>query len=187
MRTSGSGLGGGAWHSNGMDTRDEGGGAVDDLLRPPESWPGAGGLKSVAPEVPSWPTGPVRIPGGIAYAQVLDKPVANPVTATPGGGWPGMSGASSRSETPPAENAEQAPPTRAGRKATKAEAEPQQLDPVAARRRRTMSAAMLLLVACLAVAAWVVLDQGHRMTQLAVLVVVLVVGGVFVALTNRRK
>ena len=40
--------------------------SLDDSPPPPDSWPGAAGRRSVAPEVPSWPGAPVSrdAPGG---------------------------------------------------------------------------------------------------------------------------
>lgn len=57
-------------------------GHVDDL-RPPESWPGAGGRKSVAPDVPKWPSRGNGEPGGSWPGQAKKR------SATPGGSWPG--------------------------------------------------------------------------------------------------
>lgn len=46
--------------------------SLDGAPPPPDSWPGAGGLRSIAPEVPSW----------------ADAPASR---EAPGGGWPGAS------------------------------------------------------------------------------------------------
>lgn len=164
-----------------MDADDEGGVAVEELLRPPESWPGAGGLKSVAPEVPSWPRGPIRLPAAGAE-NASTAPVA--ASKTPGDGWPGLSGAAPVSERIRSDTEDKDASAATDEEAGEPTKAPQPAGPGSS--RRTMSAALLLLVACVLVAVWVVLDPANRVLQLTVLAVVLVAGGVFVALTARQ-
>ena len=149
------------------------GGAVSVLeeepLRPPESWPGAGGLKSVAPEMPSWPTGPIR--GLRAPEGSVTEP---PKKKGPGESWPGA-GTGSGIAQPAA-----ASPTSQNRSARdQVRAEPDRSGHPA------MGPSLVLLLAALALAAWVLLDAGSRVPQAIVFVVVLIAGGVFVARTLR--
>lgn len=143
---------------------------MPEELRPPESWPGAGGLKSIAPDVPSWPVGPIQ---GLRLPETTVT--APPAKKGTGESWPGMNPSTS--------------PTNASD--TAASAKTQAPAPAAHSRERkasshpAMGPSVILLLACVAIAAWVVLDPGSRMLQAGLLVVVLVAGGVFVLRTLR--
>lgn len=54
------------------------------------------------------------------------------------------------------------------------------------RAARSMGGAVVLLLACLVLAVWVVVDPASRAWQLAALAIVFVLGGVVVAVTLRR-
>lgn len=146
---------------------------LDEAQRPPESWPGAGGLRSVAPAVPSWPTGPIRLPE--AAPSVPQRKAAR--SERPGEGWPGMQPSGSAPSTSAGAQQAAAESSRGGRERPASHAG----------RARTMGGALVLLVACLLLAAWVVLDPASRMLQLVVLAVVLIGGAVFVAGAIRRR
>lgn len=144
----------------------------EEPLRPPESWPGAAGLRSVAPEVPSWPTGPIT---GLS-APAAAVPTAPRKKGT-GEGWPGVGGPVAPASPSPASSTEPKPgrrDARAGRSGSRGGGHP------------AMGPSILLLLACVAIAAWVLLDSGSRAAQASVLAVVLIAGGVFVARTLRR-
>lgn len=165
----------GSCHAGRMAPEMNDGGAVsvmdEEPLRPPESWPGAGGLKSVAPEIPSWPTGPLpRAATAAASAPPAPRPTGT------GEGWPGASGpvVEPKAQAPPSDAAPGAPESRRDRTRKPAGHAP-------------IGASLVLLLACLAIAAWVLLDDGSRVLQASVLAVVLLAGGVFVARTVRRN
>lgn len=117
---------------------------------PPDSWPGAGGRRSVAPEVPAWPG-------------------HRPRSQTPGAGWPGASSATST--TPPAprdlDDAElrelrlRRPANRVSPRATK---------------MWRLTEALLWLVPLVAVVVWMVVDDAHRAWQGIAVTAVLVLG-----------
>lgn len=154
----------------------------EEPLRPPESWPGAGGLKSVAPEVPSWPTGPIT---GLAPA-AAPTPAPSAPKGT-GEGWPGAEGGSvpspqpsgvsqggaSASEAPRPEKTRSEKTRSEERRSEKASGNP------------AMGPSIGLLLACVAIAVWVLIDPDSRVLQASVLALVLIVGGVFVARTMR--
>ena len=166
------------------------GGAVsvmEEELRPPESWPGAGGLRSVAPDVPAWPTGPIS---------GLSAPEGS-VTAAPrkkgtGEGWPGAGGpaafpvASGTSTSASSASAASSAAASSGTERVSTRGEAREKKQRSAGGHPAMGPSILLLVACIAIAAWVLLDSGSRAAQASVLAVVLIVGGVFVARTLRR-
>ncbi len=134
-------------------------------LRPPESWPGAAGLRSVAPEGPSWPSGPLPR-AAAAPAEVSQRPSS----AAPGESWPGASAAGA--EPGPASGA-------AGHTAPAASTAPEGTgSPQPPHARVAMWQAIALLAACLALAAWVIADPASRVLQAAAVVLVLVTGGV---------
>ena len=135
-------------------------------LRPPESWPGANGRKSVAPDVPSWPGQRPRRPKG----------------AQPGGSWPGAAApASSSPRVTPASATGLSGTTSTTPKAAGAPGQD-------ARRARTVGSALaffgwLLLLA--GVCAWVALDGGHRPVQLVSFVVVVALAAAHIVLLAR--
>lgn len=127
---------------------------VVEELRPPESWPGAGGRKSVAPDVPSWP-------GQRSSSGEL------------GGSWPGAVPA--RGKGKPVGKARRQPvAAQEGIDELKARS-PKHHVSRAARGMWMLGALLLWLAPIIGVCVWMVLDADHRSIELAAfgLVVVL--------------
>ncbi|GAB48697.1 PH domain-containing protein [Mobilicoccus pelagius] len=128
---------------------------VTDMPLPPDSWPGAGGRRSVAPEVPGWPG-------------------QRPHSETPGASWPGAASAASTPAAPArdlddAELRELTLRRPANRVSPRA---------MTMWRLTTM---LLWLVPLVAVVVWMVLDDAHRSWQIPAVGLVVVLGllGVF--------
>ncbi|MBO3134386.1 hypothetical protein [Dermatophilus congolensis] len=149
--------------------------AVEDELRPPESWPGAAGQKSVAPDVPTWPSGPIHLaPEGNKTRQRRQaKKAPNP---TPGGSWPGAE--PSTVDKPSA--AQPQPETRRSRKQVTKRSND-------LRGRAALSWAFLLLLAGAALVAWVVLDDRARILQLVGSLLLLITAAVVGLIALRRR
>ncbi len=121
-------------------------------LRPPESWPGAGGRKSVAPDVPAWP----------GRARSHD----------PGGSWPGAQPAAPRR---PARTA--TGDTAAGQLDAQALARLRSRPPAhrisrLAKGRWALVAGLGWLAPFVLVCGWIALDPTRRPTQLVALAAV---------------
>lgn len=132
---------------------------VIEELRPPESWPGAGGRKSVAPDVPGWP-------GQRASTGDL------------GGSWPGAAPAKGSSKGKPVGTARRRPaPAGDGVAELKARS-PKHHVSRAARGMWMLGALLVWILPLLAVCAWMVLDAANRPAELIAfgLVVVLAAG-----------
>lgn len=118
-------------------------------LRPPESWPGAAGAKSVAPDVPAWP-GKRR-------------------SHDPGGSWPGAISGAPPAPAPP-------PPLDAAAIAELMTRPPSTPVAGAARGLWALSTLLWWLGPVLAVCAWIVVDPAHRAAQTLAFLAVVVVG-----------
>ncbi|WP_083875949.1 PH domain-containing protein [Kineosphaera limosa] len=134
-------------------------------LRPPESWPGAGGRKSVAPDVPSWP--------GVNRS------------SEPGGSWPGANPRKPRASAP----AEPAPPLPLDSEAI---ARLRQNPPAHRVSRNAkglwaLRAGLFWLVPFLLGCVWVALDPDHRSAELILLGLVAVAAATHILLVPRRR
>lgn len=119
-------------------------------LRPPESWPGAGGRKSVAPDVPSWPGAPrSHDPGGSWPGAAPGKP-RRPARKKPAGELDAQALARLRSR-PPAHRISRL-----------------------AKGRWALVAGLGWLAPFLLVCGWIALDDSRRPAQLLTLAVVAV-------------
>lgn len=142
-----------------------------ECLRPPESWPGAGGRKSVAPDVPSWP-GSRR-------------------DCDPGGSWPG--GNPAEPGRPKRSGRKAPPPTRRpgpldpGALARLREKPPAHRVSRNAKGRWALTAGLCWLVPLLLTCAWVALDPAHRAAELAVMGIIAVAAITHVVLVPRTR
>ena len=128
------------WHSWTMSPLSP---SLDDTPPPPDSWPGAAGRRSIAPEVPSWPGAPVS-------------------RDAPGGGWPGANGGEAGGEAGagwPATSPAGTRDTRPGKRVPGG---------VAAILFPALVGVVLLLLLGL----WASLDEANRSAQVAVLALV---------------
>lgn len=135
-------------------------------LRPPESWPGAAGRKSVAPDVPSWP--------GARRA------------TDPGGSWPGAAPAK------PAKNTKKPAKRRSGPLDEQTLARIRSAPPAhrisrLAKGRWALVAALGWLVPFVAVSVWISLDADRRGPGLLALLVVAVGAAVHAAVVPQLR
>lgn len=142
----------------------------EDILRPPESWPGAGGRKSIAPQVPSWPGAPRH--------------------CDPGGSWPGMAAGARDKPTEPVRNT---PTTRRPGPLDPGTVARLRENPPAHRVSRNatglwaLTAGLCWLAPLLLGCAWVALDPTHRSAELALLGVIVVTATAHIVLMPRTR
>lgn len=154
--------------------------APENDLRPPESWPGAAGRKSVAPDVPSWP--------GVRRS------------SDPGGTWPGMVPATAKTKTKTKSKTKTPKPSR---RTARLVGRPGPLDAQAVARLReqppahrvsrnakglwALTAGLCWLAPLLLACAWVALDPAHRSAELALLGVIAVAAATHIVLMPRAR
>lgn len=132
---------------------------------PPDSWPGAGGRRSVAPEVAPWP--------GASRAK----------KTTPGESWPGAVPAGSG---PAPSRGSATASNDATRDALRARIPANSVDP-AARNLWRLTGLLAGVPPLLAVVGWIVLDPGHRVAQVAALALVALAVLVGIAVVPARR
>ena len=143
--------------------------AAHEQLRPPESWPGAGGRKSVAPDVPSWP-GARR-------------------GSDPGGSWPGATppGKAGTSRKPSRSRARRPGPLDPQTVARLRENSPAHRVSRYAKGRWALRAGLYWLAPFVLACAWVVFDPEHRGAQFVLLGLIAVAAATHIVLMPRMR
>lgn len=131
---------------------------VVEELRPPESWPGAGGRKSVAPDVASWPG--QRPKGDL------------------GGSWPGAAPRAGK----PAGKARRLPALAGDGVAELKARSPKHHVSRAARGMWMLGALLVWVLPLLAACAWMLFDPANRAAQLVVFGLVIVLAAAHLVL-----
>ncbi len=135
---------------------------------PPESWPGAGGRRSVAPQVPKWPGRPLessREPGAS-----WPGAVATSAGVGPASGWPGL--------------AQPHPAATPGDGAADLQLrEPAHRVSPKVKPMWMLTGVLTQIVPLGAVAVWMVLAPGHRSFQWPILAVLVVLSVVQIAVS----
>lgn len=116
---------------------------------PPDSWPGAAGRRSVAPEVPAWPG-------------------QRPRSQTPGAGWPGARSTSASSTAPRDLDDADLRELKLRRPANRVSPK--------ARTMWRLTEMLMWLVPLLGVVVWMVVDDAHRTWQGIAVAAVVVLG-----------
>ncbi len=128
-------------------------GSVQEPL-PPDSWPGAAGMRSVAPEVPAWPGAATRAGLGESWPGAVPSGAADSQGDGPITDWPGLSSATPAPVEHPVAWEElqmRAPANRVNPRA---------------KAMWAVAAALGWLFPLLAVAVWAFFDPNHRTWQL---------------------
>lgn len=149
---------GGAMQDDPHDQEGQMDSSTPGVPRPPDSWPGAAGRRSIAPEVPAWPG-------------------QRPRSTHPGAGWPGASAVSAPAAGAPSPSA-----THGARDLDDPELRELRLRRPAHRvsPRATMmwrlSELFMWVVPVVGLAVWMFFDDGHRLWQGIAVAAVLVLG-----------